>query len=384
MRILFVVESFPLPVDGTFEVTGGVEATALRVARWLSARHDVAVVTNRRQPPWCWREPGFAVVQCGRRGRYRFSGGWLERLSFRRAAVVEGVALRPDVVVGWNFVAYAPAARIARACGVPAVAWYADVWIGRWTRLFGPAGLAGEWLERRALRQPWRRVVAISEPTRERLAGAGVDEDRIEVIPPVVATLAAAPAPGAALPAGGPRVCVVSRLVPYKRVDLVLGACARLLARWPGLAVNVIGDGPERRRLEALARRLGVAVYWMGRLPDHESVLREMAGSAAYATASEVEGFGIGVLEAAGCGRPYAAADIPAVRFATRGGIGGRLFAPGDEGACAAALDAALGDAALRAAAATEGPRLAAAYAAGRICPPFESVLQRAVQEGRP
>ena len=50
---------------------------------------------------------------------------------------------------------------------------------------------------------------------------------------------------------------VVGRLVPYKRVDLVLQALARLRAAWPDLELVVIGRGPEHDRLAALARELG-------------------------------------------------------------------------------------------------------------------------------
>ncbi|WP_448585783.1 glycosyltransferase [Thermaurantiacus sp.] len=83
----------------------------------------------------------------------------------------------------------------------------------------------------------------------ERLAG-GRPIARIPN-PPIDGT-PVAPAP--ARPSG-PRLLVAGRLVRQKRVELALQALAGL----PGIALDIAGDGPERARLEALARRLGIA-----------------------------------------------------------------------------------------------------------------------------
>jgi phosphatidylinositol alpha-mannosyltransferase len=57
-----------------------------------------------------------------------------------------------------------------------------------------------------------------------------------------------------------------------------------------------------------------------------------------FVSASQIEGFGIALVEALALGIPYAASDIPAFREVTAGGVGGRLFPPGDVEALATCI----------------------------------------------
>ena len=86
----------------------------------------------------------------------------------------------------------------------------------------------------------------------------------------------------------------VCRLVPYKRVDLVVEACREL-----NLPLVVVGDGPERQRLEALA---GARTQFLGRCPAAE-VEQLMARCRAYVYAG-LEDFGIAPVEAMAAGAP--------------------------------------------------------------------------------
>ncbi len=89
----------------------------------------------------------------------------------------------------------------------------------------------------------------------------------------------------------------VCRLVPNKRVDLVVRAFREL-----GLPLVVIGDGPERSRLEAMA---GPTIRFLGRLPDHE-VADWLERCRAYVNAG-LEDFGIAPVEAMAAGAPVIA-----------------------------------------------------------------------------
>jgi glycosyltransferase involved in cell wall biosynthesis len=91
---------------------------------------------------------------------------------------------------------------------------------------------------------------------------------------------------------------VVSRLVPYKRVDLVVKAFHHL----PNHQLIVAGDGPELSRLQALA---GPNVQFRGWVTDTQA-LHLMAGSPGLIQASK-EDFGIAVVEAQACGTPVLA-----------------------------------------------------------------------------
>jgi glycosyltransferase involved in cell wall biosynthesis len=90
---------------------------------------------------------------------------------------------------------------------------------------------------------------------------------------------------------------IVSRLVAYKRIDLAIAACNQL-----GRPLVIIGDGPDRARLAALA---GPTVELRGRRPDAE-VNAAAAGCRALLFPGE-EDFGIAPLEANAAGRPVVA-----------------------------------------------------------------------------
>lgn len=91
-----------------------------------------------------------------------------------------------------------------------------------------------------------------------------------------------------------------SRMVPYKRMDLVAAA----FARTPGRQLVIAGDGPERARVEAAA---GGApnISFAGAVTDAEMVAL-MQGARAFVFAAE-EDFGIMMVEAQACGTPVIA-----------------------------------------------------------------------------
>jgi glycosyltransferase involved in cell wall biosynthesis len=90
---------------------------------------------------------------------------------------------------------------------------------------------------------------------------------------------------------------IVSALVPYKRIDLAIEGCRRAGAR-----LRIVGDGPERHRLE---RQAGPDVTFLGSLPD-EAVRDEYRRAMALLLPGE-EDFGIAPVEVQACGRPVVA-----------------------------------------------------------------------------
>jgi glycosyltransferase involved in cell wall biosynthesis len=93
---------------------------------------------------------------------------------------------------------------------------------------------------------------------------------------------------------------IVSALVPYKRIDVAIEA-----SRLSGTPLRIIGDGPERARLEALAARSHADVQLLGSLPD-EGVRDAYRRAAAVMLPGE-EDFGIAPVEAQACGTPVIA-----------------------------------------------------------------------------
>ncbi len=128
------------------------------------------------------------------------------------------------------------------------------------------------------------------------------------------------------------RVAVLGRLVAHKRVDLVLRAVAALAPERPRLHLDVIGQGPERDRLERLAVELGLQhrVTFHGFVDeDTKSVL--LARAAVHVCASDAEGWGQAVIEAAGHGVPTLARDVPGLRDSIRPDETGWLVPDADD-----------------------------------------------------
>lgn len=111
--------------------------------------------------------------------------------------------------------------------------------------------------------------------------------------------------------AGDPRarlVVLAGRLAIEKRAALALRACA-LVDREIPLSVVVLGDGPERPRLEALARRLGLCASFTGFMKDRERYARCLASADLLLHACAVETFGFVVAEALASGTPVVVPD---------------------------------------------------------------------------
>lgn len=109
---------------------------------------------------------------------------------------------------------------------------------------------------------------------------------------------------------------IVSRLRPYKRVDLAVQAFNKL-----GLPLYVIGEGEERERLEAMA---GPHIKFLGFVPD-KKINHYISGCKALIHPQE-EDFGITPLEAMACGRPVIAYEAGGALETVVPGKTGMLF----------------------------------------------------------
>ena len=142
----------------------------------------------------------------------------------------------------------------------------------------------------------------------------------------------------------------LARLVDWKRADAALRAYALARARLRVPLVLVIaGEGPERARLELLARETGVAgaVRFAGAIA-HERVPDAMAASCLFLATSERSNKSIATCEAMLCGVPVLAFDVGGTGDVVRDGETGRLVPDGDVEALAEAVAALVGDEAAR------------------------------------
>ena len=143
--------------------------------------------------------------------------------------------------------------------------------------------------------------------------------------------------------AGGPRVVFLGRLARAKGVEPLIAAASRL--RTPGVQLVLVGDGPERQRVERAARRLGIAeqVHITG-FVAHERVPAVLAASDLLVLPSLYEELGTVLIEAMQLGLPTVASRVGGIPELLRHGELGILVPPGDADALAAAIDTVLTD----------------------------------------
>jgi glycosyltransferase involved in cell wall biosynthesis len=212
-----------------------------------------------------------------------------------------------------------------------------------------PAGLArvGNYIERHLAPRFYRKspIVTLSESSRTEI----IDMLRL----PRDHVVVAAPGINERYRPGGPRseaplVVAVGRLVPVKRFDVLLRALAQAKASVPKLQAVIIGEGYERSALEALRAQLGAEdwVQLLGRVSDDELV-SWYRRAWVVAGASEREGWGMTLTEAAACGTPAVASAIAGHTDAVLHGESGLLVdchAPDGVGEFAKALAGVLND----------------------------------------
>lgn len=129
----------------------------------------------------------------------------------------------------------------------------------------------------------------------------------------------------------------VCRLVPRKDIRTLLQAVKILSKDIPDIHLNIVGDGPDKRSLEDLSRRLGLEknVVFLGAVDDAR--LKELYETSAVfvlpakydVNARDIEGFGIVLLEAMAAGRPVIGADVGGIPSAISGDWG-YLYKPED------------------------------------------------------
>lgn len=340
MRIAMVSPGYP-------PAPGGVETVVAQTARAL-ARAGVLVEVLAQEPrrdlPAVRVEDGVVVrrFRSNRAGTYRVSPGLYRYLARHHGGF--------DVVHGHSYHALTGvAAGLALRAGrrrTPYVVTPHYHGTGHTVvraalhRAYAPLG--------RAAMEASHAVVCVSRPEAD-LVSAHFPKaaGKISVIPNAVdrAVLRSA------LPLEGqpPTILSVGRLEPYKRVDRLIAAFAALADRGSPGQLVVIGAGPDRSRLEELARRSGHAgrVRFLGRVDDGE-LRRWLRTAAVLCSLSEHEAYGLAPAEALVAGARVVLSDIPAHReLATADAarlVGGARGGALGDGELTGALTAALTD----------------------------------------
>jgi glycosyltransferase involved in cell wall biosynthesis len=376
---------------------GGAEIAQLALRDGLRARgHEVHVFASSaiEAPPEARPEH----VCFGTTSRWRTLLQTANPLALRglRRAITE---FRPDVVHLGLFLTQLSPLVLRALRNVPAVYqvhWLRPIcptglrWLPDGTTCHAEVGRAclrclplRDWLPLMVQMGLWRRwagvldaVVANSAFARDRLEGAGLPVSDVVV-------------PGLCAPPPRPRlgpvplVAFAGRLVPEKGADVLLQAFGRVAPLIPAARLLLLGEGPERERLQRLAAELGITsrVELRGHLARPEAE-RALAQAWVQVVPSRVEEcFGLAAAEALLRGTALVASRIGALPEVA--GDDARLVPPSDPVALASVLLELLGD---RDACESLGARgrLAALprFAASRQVEEFLAVYRRVIGEG--
>lgn len=326
-------------------VTGGVQRRVAELGRRLGDDHDVHWFgTHSWDGPAVVEFDGITLHGVAPPTPLYVDGRRSVRqaLSFTRHLARPLAAERFDVVDFQEF-PYLPVVPCKLATlrhGTPLVVTWHELWGDYWDEYLGVAGTAGK-LAERGVGTLADAHVAVSPLTRRRVAALtgdpvdlvpnGIDLDAIRAVPPASDRY---------------DVVYAGRLIPEKNVALLVRAVARLAVDDPDVRCRIVGDGPERRRIERLVATLGLdeQVELSGFLPEVEDVYALMKAADVYASPSRREGFGIGALEAQACGTPVVTVAEPmnAAADLVDDGVTG-VVADSSPAAFAAALETARG-----------------------------------------
>jgi teichuronic acid biosynthesis glycosyltransferase TuaC len=206
-------------------------------------------------------------------------------------------------------------------------------------------GRAGEWCRRISQRmyRASRRVICISERVREQvLEGTGSGCRTSVVYNGVDSELFA---PGSEPCSGGPIVLSVGNLIPIKGHEFLIRAVAAIVSDFPELILEIIGQGPEQSRLQALAQQVGIGnrVRFLG-LQSRHKVAAAMRRCTVFALPSRYEGLGCVYLEAMSAGKPVIGCRGQGIAEIIQHGSNGFLVGADNEKELALALAMLLRD----------------------------------------
>ena len=183
----------------------------------------------------------------------------------------------------------------------PLVITWHEVWNDYWYDYLGKKGIFGKVVERMTTHLT-DKMIAVSERTKRDLEMIGVRKE-IKVIQNGIDF-----GKIKMVEASNEETDVVfaGRLIKEKNVNILIKAVNIIKKEVPDVKCMIIGDGPEKGRLEKMVYDLGLEsnIEFKGFLADHNEVISYMKSSKVFVLPSRREGFGIVALEANACGLP--------------------------------------------------------------------------------
>jgi glycosyltransferase involved in cell wall biosynthesis len=364
-RVLFLTESF-------HPVLGGGEQHVRELGRRLVEQGcSATVVTRRGDPAWAAEEvlDGIRVRRVppsgpARRGKYAMTPAAMAAL-WRECHAHDVIVVRGTRVLGL------PGLAVGRLAGRPVVlqpeingemsgeayTWGTPLGRSPWRQ-----GIAAVVAARNLLLRDADAFVAMSRTIRDEFLAAGVAEEKVAHLPHGVDTDRFRPASPLEraelrtrlrLPASALIAAYTGRLLKGKGLETLLAAFVPVAASHPRAHLLIVGSGAGQALSVEEELRRGVRdagldgrTTFAGRVDNVEDYLR---ASDVFAFASEFEGLGISLVEAAACGLPAVGSRTGGIVDVIEDGASGVLFPPRDARALREALERLMGDAGLRA-----------------------------------
>lgn len=197
----------------------------------------------------------------------------------------------------------------------------------------------------RSVKGTYRNIIAVSQTTkRDLIEQLGVEDPRISVIPHGIDH--AKYRPGSKF--DEPTIAWVGRMKKYKNLDHLVKAFKLVKGRARDAKLILVGRGEEEARIRSLVNEMKLSdVEFAGWVPEGEKA-RILQGAWCIVYTSEVEGWGMGVIEANACGTPAIAYNSKALAETIVDGETGLLIEYGDVNGLAEKLTDFIQDGGLR------------------------------------
>jgi len=367
---------------------GGGQTILLRTAQAASAIAGTHVVAALRDGPMRgpFETAGLETVVLGGPSPAAVPGAVWRLVRLVRSR-------RIDVIVSFNTPLDRTAAQLAGLLtGVPVVIWFMSVAIAL-IPFPPPPSRIPAFVKRLALFGPnyltVRRAAALSSlsdsVTRSFAAHLRLPTDRFALVPPGLpasfyepslddAGLGALRGELGLAPGDGPVLLTVGMLIDLKGQQELVPAMAEVVRSLPGATLLLVGDGPNRARLEAMVAELGLGerVRLLGHRQDVPALLQLADG---LVSASRSEGFGMAVLEAMAASKPVVAVHTPAFDEFAREGVSAHFVAAQDRRLLAEGIVEVFADPARARAMGTAGRAAAESFRAERTAALLLDVL---------
>jgi len=279
-------------------LAGGAEEYLFQIAKRLARRgHDVMVLAER--PPGAPPHGEIDGVTVVRRGGFA-------TLHMYAPLYVKKHGRKYDVVVD-NIAHVFPYLSSLFAKKTAAIIYHINGPVLLRTAPL-PAALVGTIAERIAPRL-YRTIITISPSTKDMLLRLGARQ--VHIVP--VAVDHQTYKPGSKSPI--PIVVWINRFVPYKNPQDAVKIFTQVKKEVPEARFVMVGGGPLLEKTKKLAAKVAPFIEFTGRVST-ETKVRLLQEAWACLYTSDVEGFGLGILEAAACETPCVAYDVPGVRDA--------------------------------------------------------------------